>query len=152
MASRILAACYLINLCGGNIFCMQDERSSFLPTSSSLKILYCREKHFCWLFCLDIAQEAGHVKEEDRRPHNPFQAEGISLFTKHISAHRYCNTGDGGNKYYSCPNCDTHATCNLFACARYSISFSALAPVFSHGTSDTCIKTHYKLGTSGYDV
>lgn len=102
---------------------MKDPPSSL---QFFLKNPILQRETFFLLFCLDIAQEVGHVKEEDRRPHNPFQAEGISLLTKHISAHRYCNTGDGDSKHYSCPNCDIHTTCNLFACARYSISLFQL--------------------------
>lgn len=102
------------------------------PYSSSLKILYCRKKHFYWLFFLDIAQEVGHVKEEDRRPHNLFQAEGISLLTKPISAHRYCNTGNGDSTHYSVQIviCTQHVTF-LPVPGTVSASFSSASCLLS---------------------
>lgn len=69
----------------------------------------------------------GHVKEEDRRPHNPFQADGITAFWPKTTVPTDIATLEMVTlQHYSIPNCDTPTTCNLFACASYSIGFFQL--------------------------
>lgn len=69
----------------------------------------------------------GGTCSRGRRPHNPFQAEGITVFLPNTSVPTDIATLEMMTlQHYSFPNCDMPTTHNLFACARYSISFFQL--------------------------
>lgn len=113
-----------------------------------------RETFSLAFFCLDIAQEVGYVKEKDRRPHNPFQVEGVTVFRPNTFMPTAIAAVETAiHNPTSSQNCDMPITCNRSTCARCSISFSQLClPVFSHSAVDTCLDSHYKSGISLYSA